>query len=90
MLCRCIRYKYHIVGNFRKVQIFATHDQNMKIRTANELYKFEHMNFCMNTFELVEICTRALCALVSLDLMVVLYHNFKPADDVLPLPREIC
>ena len=44
----------------------------------------------MNTFELVEICTHAFCALVSLELIVALSDNFKLADDVLPLPREIC
>ena len=40
---------YRIAGNFRKVQIFAifaTHDQNAKIRTAKyEPGKFEHVNF---------------------------------------------
>ena len=40
---------YRIAGNFREVQIFAifaTHDQNAKIRTAKyEPGKFEHVNF---------------------------------------------
>ena len=30
------------------------------------------------------------CELVSLDLTMALYRYFKPADDILPLPREIC
>ena len=42
------------------------------------------------TFELVEICTRAFCVLVLLDLTMALYHYFKPADAILLLPREIC
>ena len=45
-MCVCM---YRIAGNFREVQIFAifaTHDQNAKIRTAKyEPGKFEHVNF---------------------------------------------
>ena len=43
------KWRYRIAGNFREVQIFAifaTHDQNAKIRTAKyEPGKFEHVNF---------------------------------------------
>ena len=37
---------YRIVGNFREVQIFATHDQNAKIRTAKHLEIFTPCVLC--------------------------------------------
>ena len=56
MYCVVVLYSgtcmYHIVGNFREVQIFAifaTHDQNAKIRTA----KYETTKIL--THELLEI-----------------------------------
>ena len=56
---------YRIAGNFCEVQIFAifaTHNQNAKIRTAKyETAKFEHVN-------LWKFLPRAFCVLVSLDL----------------------
>ena len=53
--------RYRIAGNFREVQIFAifaTHDQNAKIRTAKILTRALFGNFLPHAF----------CALVSLDL----------------------
>ena len=56
---------YRIAGNFHEVQIFtifATHDQNAKIRTAKyEPRKCEHVNFW-------KFLPRAFYALVSLNL----------------------
>ena len=75
---------YHLVKNFHEIQIFAifaTHDQNTKIKTT----KIWHMNFVW-TFELMEIFTRVFCVLVLLILMMTLYHYFKPADDVQSSP----
>ena len=62
--------------------IFATHDQNAKIRTA----KIQHVNFCVKNLTRENLRTCVLCAIVSLDLMTALHHYFKPADDVLPSP----
>ena len=76
------------MGNFHEVQIFAifaTHDQNTKIRTAKISRTFA-WTFAW-TFEHAEIFTRAFCALVLVDLTMVLYL-FKPEDDVLPSLTE--
>ena len=57
--------RYRIAGNFHEVQIFAifaTHDQNAKIRTAKyEPRKFERVNFW-------KFLPRAFCVLFSLNL----------------------
>ena len=34
----------------------------------------------------MEIFTSAFCVIVSLDLTMVLYHYFKPADNIIPSP----
>ena len=85
MTYSCAPVSYRIAGNFREVQIFAifaTHDQNAKIRTA----KFQHLNFCVKNWTRGNFRTCVLCAIISLDLMMALHRYFKPAGDVLPSP----
>ena len=74
---------YYIAGNFREVQIFAifaTHDQNAKIKTA----KIKQLKFCTREkFSNVRFVHQSRC------LTMALHRYFKPSDDLLPSPTGL-